>query len=186
MTMGRFAGNVFLYWILPVVLTMAMAGAFIQFVLGYNVLATVEQKVLHWSGPPSASSAPRGPSAAALAPGRANEEAAALRRQLADEKARLSAAERQVQSLRASLASRTAGLKAAQAKLSTLEHTRATAAQQAGVYANMSAQQAALIILKLPFQAQVDVLKAMDPATQASVLTAMPPATAAKLLQAGA
>lgn len=98
----------------------------------------------------------------------------------------LAQAQTQVQTSQGLIAKLRAELKQTQASLRASSKLTATAASDAQIYTNMSADQAAKVLVQLPFALQVRTLHAMDAADTAAILAAMSPTVAAKLLQAGA
>ncbi len=171
--------------LLPLLFTVVMIGVALQ-IFGYNVTGALDgyaaslPVVGRLFSPARATQSAR-PHHANVWKVTAGRDAIALR-----------SAHRQLVQLQAELArEKTASgrysqqLTAVRAQLKALQAKRAAAAKEGQVLANMTASQAALILMQQPIAAQVPILQAMSTTDQASLLAALPPKTAARLLQAG-
>ncbi len=176
---------IFYYVILPIVATAIFAALALQ-ILGYNVIGTIGSRIGQMEGSHLLNShgkAVATPSSAATV--------ASV--QLAQKEIIIKKLDSQVATMKQQLtqsdqrfASTEANLKQLQVELKKMQNAATSASKEAVVYANMSSQQAAAILMQLSTYQQVLILKNMSAADQASILAVIPPKQAAKLLQAGA
>lgn len=173
------------YLIVPILFAAVMAIGVLQ-LIGFNVVGKIAgplesiPMVKHFMGVPPA-------------PPTVPAQVAALDTQMEAKSVQIKTLEFQVKKLQAQLDAINGKLKTTQTalknanlKVTNLQATQVQASEQASIYSNMDANQAAVILVKLPFRTQVLTLKAMNPSDQASILAQMSATAAAKLLQAGA